>query len=327
MQKDTEAFCAALAEKQRAAPPPTPELVPAERAAYSGLLTASAPAALSEGARQCASEAVSVPALSDGAPAVPCLLITPPGGGAGLPCLVYYHGGGWVKGSPQPYEWFTRELAAGAGCVVLSADYRLAPEHKAPCAAEDAAAVLLHALRGGLGPAVDSARVAVAGDSAGGNLAAAAALRAKEDGLAAGLRLQLLLCPVLDARGWVSDGPPYPSRAEHAEGRLLWAASMRHFVQCYAPSEEARQDPRVSPLTAPALGGLPRAVVVTASHDVLRDEGEAYHAALAAAGTPSRYRCFEGQCHVFWMFAKQLGPASSEAIAEFTRELRSAFSP
>jgi acetyl esterase len=207
-----------------------------------------------------------------------------------LPALVYFHGGGWSIGDLNSADPMCRRLAAEAGCVVVSVDYRLAPEHPFPAAVEDAFTVTADVVRraGHYGIAADA--VAVGGDSAGGNLAAVAARLARAEGIT--LAHQLLMCPNTDS------GLDSPSFTEFGEGYGLSAASMAWFFGHYLGGAD-RSDPRVAPLRAPDLSGLAPATIVTAEYDILRDEGEQYARALAAAGVPVELRRFDGMIHNF----------------------------
>lgn len=207
-----------------------------------------------------------------------------------LPALVYFHGGGWTIGDLESADPMCRRLAAEAGCVVVSVDFRLAPEHPFPAAVEDAFAVTADVVRDHGRYGVPAGAVAVAGDSSGGNLAAATALLARDDGLR--LAHQVLFCPNTDS------GLDSPSFTEFGEGYGLSAAGMAWFFGHYLGYAD-RSDPRIAPLRAPDLSGLPSATVVTAEYDILRDEGEAYADALAAAGTPAVVRRFAGMIHNF----------------------------
>jgi len=207
------------------------------------------------------------------------------------PVVVYYHGGGWVLGGLESHEGTCRALANAAGAVVISVDYRLAPEHPFPAAVDDAWAALRwiadHA--GDLGG--DPSRLAVAGDSAGGNLAAVVALLARDAGSPA-LRGQLLVYPATDAT-MASN-----SIQANGEGFFLTKADMEWFYGHYAP--ERPSDWRLSPLSAEDLTGLPPALVLTAEYDPLRDEGEAYGARLAASGVPVEVVRKDGLIHGFF---------------------------
>ncbi len=207
-----------------------------------------------------------------------------------LPALVYFHGGGWSIGGLDSADPLCRRLAAEAGCVVVSVDFRLAPEHPFPAAIEDACAVTADVVRRADHYEVRPDAVAVAGDSSGGNLAAVTARLARDDGIA--LVHQLLICPNTDS------GLDSPSFAEFAEGYGLSAATMAWYLGHYIGSAD-RADPRIAPLRAADLAGLPPATVLTAEYDILRDEGEAYSRALAAAGVPVELRRYDGMPHNF----------------------------
>jgi acetyl esterase len=246
---------------------------------------------------------------------LPVVVYTPHGEGP-FPVLVWLHGGGFVIGGPKHYHGTCRDLAAGAGCIVVSVDYRLAPDHKAPAAVDDSIAavgwVLDHAgeLRG------DPHRIAVGGDSAGGNLSALVAQHF-------GRRLvaQLLVYPTTDLT------MSAPSIDENAEGLFLTKASMEWFIGHYMDdSGLTRDDPRVSPAHSPdeVLAGTPPALVITAEFDPLRDEGEAYGARLHAAGVPTKVRRFDGMIHAFYVM-RVITPAAVDAIDESVDFLRAAF--
>jgi acetyl esterase len=207
-----------------------------------------------------------------------------------LPALVYFHGGGWSIGDLESADPMCRRLADEAGCVVVSADYRLAPENPFPAAVEDAYAVTADVVRRADHYGVRPDAVAVAGDSAGGNLAAVCALLARDDGI--GLAHQVLLCPNTDS------GLDSASFTEFAEGYGLTAAGMAWSFGHYLGYAD-RSDPRIAPLRAGDLSGLAPATVVTAEYDILRDEGEAYAHALAAAGVPVELRRYAGMIHNF----------------------------
>jgi acetyl esterase len=196
------------------------------------------------------------------------------------PLLVYYHGGGWVQGSIETHDATCRLLAHYAGVRVMSVDYRLAPEHPYPAAVDDAIAAYAWAgsTAGAALLGADPARLAVGGDSAGGNLAAVVALAARDDERLPGAAFQLLLYPVTDVAAKTA------SHATFAEGYLLTDAGMDWFVNNYLPDAARRAEPQASPLRAPSLAGLPPAYVATCLPDVLRDEAEAYAARLREAG-------------------------------------------
>ncbi len=228
-----------------------------------------------------------------------------------VPTVVFLHGGGFVIGDLDTHDDHCQLIAAEVGAVVLSVDYRLAPEHPWPAGLEDCVAATRWALAHVDELGGDATRVAVAGDSAGGNLSAAVALELRGDGGPA-LAAQLLLYPATD----FEDATVHPSREENAKGYLLTADDMAWFGEQYVPEGADPRDPRLSVLAAPDLSGLPPAVVATAEYDPLRDEGEAYAAALCAAGVPVVARRYDGLIHGFF----GLGPVSPAADAA-TREL------
>ena len=209
-----------------------------------------------------------------------------------LPLVVFFHGGGFVIGSSRVYARVTGHLANAAGAVVVSLDYRLAPEHPFPAAVEDAFAATRWAAVAASELGADPARLVVAGDSAGGNLAAVTALQAREAGGPA-LAGQVLLYPVTDMAS------VRPSFEAYGEGLFLERETMRWFAEAYVPDPGLRSDWRVSPLRAPDHHNLPPAYVLTAGLDPLRDEGEAYAKKLAAAGVAVTHRRWEGLIHGF----------------------------
>jgi acetyl esterase len=232
----------------------------------------------------------------------------PRGARHGLPVVVFLHGGGWVAGSPRAYDRLCSDLAALANCVVVGVTYRLAPEHRYPAALDDAYAVTCwtheHAasLRG------DRNRLFVMGVSAGGNLAAAVALRARDEN-GPPIRGQLLLYPVLD------DMMSSDSHRRNGQGFVTTHAQVGWFWRQYAPDPAIRTSPYASPLRADDLGGLPPAALLGAEYDPLRDEAEAYAAALRAAGTPATFSEYRGQIHGFVSLAPD-SPSAQGALSE-----------
>jgi acetyl esterase len=231
-------------------------------------------------------------AIAVGGREIAVRVYTPAGNGP-FPVVVFFHGGGWVAGTLETHDPYCRALATEAGVVVVSADYRLAPEHKFPAGLEDCLAatewVLAHV--GELGG--DASRVMVAGDSAGGTLATVVALLLRDKG-AAELAGQILLYPTA---GYYD--PPTASYLENAEGYGLTRKGMIWFWDHYLNDKAEARDFRVAPLLAPSLAGLPRAFVVTAEYDVLRDEGQAYARRLAEAGVSVTHWFAEGMNHGF----------------------------
>lgn len=213
--------------------------------------------------------------------------------GDGLPLLVWYHGGGWVIGDLDTADVTCRELAARAGCVLVSVDYRLAPEHRFPAAHDDCYAATVWAAAHAAELGADAGKLAVGGDSAGGNLAAVVSLRARDEG-GPPIRFQLLVYPVTD-RNFET-----PSYRDNADGYLLTRDGMIWFWDHYLGSDGDGAHPHASPLRAESLAGLPPAHVVTAEYDPLRDEGEAYAERLREAGVPVTLTRYPGQIHAFF---------------------------
>lgn len=223
---------------------------------------------------------------------IPVRVYTPKGDPP-LPVLVFFHGGGFVIGDLETHDGECRALTNAAGCIVVAVDYRLAPEHKFPAAVDDAFVATEWVAANAASIGADANRVAVGGDSAGGNLAAVVAQMAKDRG-GPQLALQLLIYPATDY------GFDTVSHTENADGYLLTKDMMEWFQDQYLPSEEDGADPRLSPLRADDLSGLPPALVITAEFDPLRDEGEAYAARLADAGVPANGTRYDGMIHGFF---------------------------
>jgi acetyl esterase len=234
-----------------------------------------------------------------------------------LPALVFYHGGGWVIGDLYTHDGICRAIANAAGCVVASVDYRLAPERKYPVAFEDSYAALTWLAGHAPALGVDPARLAVGGDSAGGNLAAAVALAAR-DRQGPRLALQLLIYP---ATVHSFDTASY---RENGEGYMLTREGMKWFWNHYLARPEDGRQPYASPLLAKDLGGLAPALVITAEYDPLRDEGEAYAKRLAEAGVPVTNTRYPGLVHGFIRMTNVLDPAK-RALDEVAAALRKAF--
>jgi acetyl esterase len=246
------------------------------------------------------------------------LRIYTPRGQGPFPLLVFYHGSGFVLCSLDTHDGICRNLCAGAGCVVASVDYRLAPEHPFPAAPEDCLAATRWCADHAAGLGADPARLVVGGDSAGGNLAAVVALRLRDEG---GPRPvgQLLLYPVTD---WHTPG--WPSYAENAEGYGLTRATMEWFWGHYL-ADPARDSahPHAAPLRAASLAGLPPALVTTAEYDPLRDEGEAYARLLEKQGVEVEATRYPSMIHGF-LHLVGVGREAKSYNAEIAQRLRRA---
>ncbi len=231
--------------------------------------------------------------------------------GTALPVLVYFHGGGWVIGDLDTHDSLCRHLANAAQCIVIAVDYRLAPDHKFPAAVEDCWAATLWVAKEAEPLGIDGDRLAVGGDSAGGNLAAVVSLMARGHGTPR-LRCQVLLYPAVDC------GMVHPSHERFAEGYLLTRPTMRWFYDHYLRNSADVEDWRASPLRAPDLSGVAPAFVLTAGNDVLCDEGEAYARRLQQAGIPVQLRHYPDQIHGFLTMGKIVqaaGPALDDVAA------------
>jgi acetyl esterase len=233
----------------------------------------------------------------------------------GAPVLVFFHGGGWLLGNLESHDGVCRHLAARGGCVVVAVDYRLSPESKFPAAVEDAFAATAWVASQAASLGIDPARLAVGGDSAGGNLAAVVALMAREAGDRPAIAFQMLLYPATD---FAMDTP---SHAQFAEGHLLTRPAMDWFRDHYLRGPADAADWRASPLRAASVSGLPPAYVLTASHDPLRDEGEAYARRLIEAGVPVTVWRAPGQIHGFLPNGKII-PAAGPALDRLGDALR-----
>ena len=253
---------------------------------------------------------------------VPIRIYTPnvkgPGSKGPLGALVYYHGGGWVTGDISTHEGICRRLANAAGCVVVSVGYRCAPESKYPAAVNDAFAATRWVFENAGRIGVDPRRIAVGGDSAGGNLAAAVAQMLRDKKVFEPV-LQVLVYPVID---FSFDRPSY---TENRDGYWLTLASVRWFWDCYLAREEDGRQPYASPIRAASLAGLPPALVQTAQYDPLRDEGEDYAQRLQEAGVAVTLTRYEGMIHGFFRRGA-LFDRANDAVAEVADALRQAFS-
>lgn len=240
-----------------------------------------------------------------------------PSESTGLPVLVFFHGGGYTIGSLNSHDAVCRHLCAGAGCLVISIDYRLAPEHAFPAAIDDAYAATCWIADHATELGADTSRLAVAGDSAGGNLSAVTCLKARDKGYP-NICFQLLIYPGTDMT------ESFPSHRKFAEGYLLTSTLIHWFHKHYLPQDIDTRDWRGSPLHAGDHSGLPAAHVITAGFDPLQDEGKAYAEKLQAAGIAVSYTHYEGMLHGF---ITQPGfiDKSREALRDCAERLRSAF--
>jgi acetyl esterase len=230
-----------------------------------------------------------------------------------LPALVYYHGGGWTIGDLDTHDTLCRQLATSGGCAVFSVDYRLAPEQAFPAAVDDCVSSAQYVITEAKQLGVDPARIAVGGDSAGGNLAAVVALTLKKR-----LAFQLLIYPSVDQR-MATD-----SIQRNGQGYLLTRALMERFRGNYLPNEQDKLDWRASPLLAKSLAGVPPAFLLTAGFDPLVDEGRAYAERLAREGIEVEYRDYPDMIHGFIVMGGVLDTAN-EAVADCCAALRRAF--
>jgi len=236
-----------------------------------------------------------------------------PVSGEVLPALVYFHGGGWTIGDLDTHDVLCRQLANGARCAVFSVDYRLAPESPFPAAVEDCLAATRFVLEKSGSLKIDVSRIAVGGDSAGGNLAAVVALHRQMP-----LAFQLLIYPATDQRCDTD------SHRRNGEGYLLTREGIEFFRGCYLPEKKHWADWRASPLLAASHAGLPPAFVITAGYDPLRDEGREYAERLAQAGVEVAYREYSDMMHGFLLFGGVLDTART-AVADCCAALRGAF--
>lgn len=235
-----------------------------------------------------------------------------------LPVLVYFHGGGFTIGSTSSHDSVCRHLCVEANCIVVSVDYRLAPEHKFPAALDDAYAATrwIAENAGALGG--DPGRIAVGGDSAGGNLSAVVCLLAR-DSAGPDLCFQLLIYPGTDMT------ESFPSHRTFGEGYLLTSSLLSWFHDNYTPADMDHRDWRVSPLHAQSHAGLPPAHIITAGFDPLQDEGKAYAEKLEASGVPVSFRHYEGMLHGFitqYAYVDQARAALSDCAARLAAAFR-----
>ena len=248
---------------------------------------------------------------------ITCRVFTPNGVAEAAPVLVYFHGSGWVIGGLDSHENEARHYADGASCIVVVPDYRLAPENKFPAAAEDCYAVLIWVAGNAAHLGGNPDNIAIAGDSAGGNLTAAVSQMAlRRDGPS--LVYQILVYPVCDTHHH------WDSYKRNSEGYYLTTAAMAWFREQYLGTEADREDYRASPVIGDQLTGLPPALVMTAGFDPLCDEAEAYANRMREAGVEVEYICYENQIHGFVSFAGVIDDGK-EFIAQACKSLRTAF--
>jgi acetyl esterase len=233
-----------------------------------------------------------------------------------LPLCLFYHGGGWVIGDLDSHDYVCRRMANTGGFAIVSVDYRMGPEDVFPAAVNDCYAALEWAAAGAGGRAIDPDRLAVAGDSAGGNLAIVTTILARDtDG--PNIRFQGLIYPATDMNMITQ------SHKDFAEGHILTNKGMVWFQEQYLSSPEDREDWRASPIKSKDLSGLPPAIVITAGHDPLKDEGKAYADRLREAGVEVGFKCYEGQIHGFVTMAKVIDE-SDVAIDQIANAIKEA---
>jgi len=233
-----------------------------------------------------------------------------------LPVLIYFHGGGFVICSLDTHDGECRRLANASGCAVISVDYRLAPENKYPAAVEDAYAATKYVAEHAAEFGIDPQRMAVGGDSAGGNLATVVATLARDRGGPL-LKFQLLIYPLVD----FADNSP--SMQQYAKDYFLTRESMDWFTECYLPSSLAGREPSASPLNTEDVRRLPPAMILTAEYDPLCDQGEAYARKLQSAGVPVELKRYDGMIHAFFSFSGVIDTAKV-ALADAASALRRA---
>ena len=247
---------------------------------------------------------------------IPIRLYTPQGSGP-FPVLVFLHGGGWVQGDIETYDELCRTLTNGVDCIVVSVDYRLAPEHTFPACPQDCYAATEWVATNAAQFNGDPSRIAIGGDSAGGNLTAVVTQMVRDRG-GAPLVFQLLIYPMTD---FTADTP---SLREMGEGYFVTAKDLEWFLNHYLNNEEEKKDPLASPMLAASLSNLPPALIITAEYDPLRDDGELYGKRLKEAGVPVTISRYNGMFHGFVSLSAFLDQAK-QGIAESCAALQAAF--
>ena len=247
---------------------------------------------------------------------IPVAVFTPDGDGP-RPLLVYLHGGGWVIGSPATHAKLCAELAQGAGAVVVSVDYRMAPEHPAPAPLDDCVAAIRYIVSNAAEFGADGSRFAIGGDSAGANLTAAAALRLRDEG---GPQAKLLLL----LYGAFTGDTNLPSVIENGEGKILTRKAMEWFYKHYLSGGATTDDPLIAPIKG-NLAGLPPAHLIVGSQDPLLDDSRLFAKALQDAGVPATLSIYEDQVHVFMQLTAMLDGAK-KAVNEASDALKAALS-
>ncbi len=245
------------------------------------------------------------------------LRVYSPFGNKPFPALIYLHGGGWVLDNLDTHDHVCRALCSGAGCVVVSVDYRLAPENKFPAAVLDCYEATRWVSENSEAINVDPLRIAVGGDSAGANLATAVSHIARDTGKPR-ISFQLLVCPVTDLSTFDRD-----SCRKYADGYFLTLSQMKWFKELYLEKPDDVYDPRVSPLLTPHLGDLPASLIITAEFDLLRDEGEQYAERLQSHGIPVECSRYNGMIHDFFLLLGLVDRAR-DAMDEACSSLRAA---
>lgn len=245
---------------------------------------------------------------------LPLRIYQPSGGAAAKPLLIFYHGGGWVIGGLDEYAGVCSNLAAKSGCVVVAVDYRLAPEHPFPAAVDDCYATLEWVAANAADLGADASRIAVSGDSAGGNLAAVVSLLARDNN-GPKISYQALIYPAV-----ALDASRFESYKENGEGLFLTTRTMDYFGNHYQPD---LADFRAVPLNARDLAGLPPALVLVAGYDPLRDEGKAYATRLMQAGVPTVLTEYTGMIHGFFSMSGVMD-AGKQALNQVAGALRDA---